>query len=89
MMLDLNNMRKQVKRALCKHDYNTIAMHKWARANLWKCEKCGDLLYQNYNDNVTVSHYNHMINKEDWRPWPSSRDLKGVLDEYCKDYTVS
>ena len=35
-MLDLNNMRKQIKRALCKHDYNTIAMHKWARANLWK-----------------------------------------------------
>ena len=80
-MLDLNNMRKQIKRALCKHDYNTIAMHKMARANLWKCEKCGDLLYQNYNDNVTVPHYNHMINKEDWKPWPSSRDLKEELDE--------
>ena len=80
-MLDLNNMRKQIKRALCKHDYNTIATHKMARANLWKCEKCGDLLYQNYNDNVTVPHYNHMINKKDWRPWPSSRDLKGELDE--------
>ena len=80
-MLDLNNMRKQVKRALCKHDYNTIATDKMVRANLWKCEKCGDLLYQNYNDNVTVPHYNHMINKKDWRPWPSSRDLKEELDE--------
>ena len=69
------------KRFICRHDYNVIATHKMSRANLWKCEKCGDLLYQNYNDNVTVPHYNHMINKEDWRPWPSSRDLKGELDE--------
>ena len=75
MKLNLDEMRIQVKRLLCKHDYNTIAMHKWARANLWKCEKCGDLLYQNYNDNVTVPHYNKMINKEDWISWPSGKEL--------------
>ena len=69
------------KRFICRHRYNVIATHKMSRANLWKCEKCGDLLYQNYNDNVTVPHYNKMINKEDWRPWPSSRDLKEELDE--------
>ena len=81
MKLNLDEMRKQIKRALCKHDYNVIATRKMSRANLWKCERCGDLLYQNYNDNVTVPHYNKMINKDDWRPWPSSRDLKEELDE--------
>ena len=81
MIFEAELLSIKFKRFICRHDYNTIAMHKWARANLWKCEKCGDLLYQNYNDNVTVSHYNHMINKKDWRPWPSSRDLKEELDE--------
>ena len=78
-MLDLNNMRKQVKRALCKHDYNTIATHKMARANLWKCEKCGDIGMQNYVDNYWLPHWNDKVIIDDWRPFPSSRDLKGEL----------
>ena len=81
MELNLDEMRIQVKRLLCRHDYNTIATHKMYRANLWKCKKCGDLMYQNYNHNITIPNYNKLINKEDWRPWPSSRDLKEELDE--------
>ena len=79
MKLNLEEMRVQVKRLLCKHNHIVIATHKMSRANLWKCTKCGDLLYQNYNDNVIVANYNKSINKEDWRPWPSSRDLKEEL----------
>ena len=80
-MLDLNNMRKQIKRALCKHDYNTIATHKMARANLWKCEKCGDIGIQNYVHSYWLPHWNDKVNIDDWRPFPSSRDLKEELDE--------
>ena len=69
------------KRFICRHDYNTIAMHKWARANLWKCEKCGDIGMQNYVHNYWLPHWNDNVNIDDWRPFPSSRDLKGELDE--------
>ena len=81
MKLNLDKMRKQVKRSLCKHDYNTIAMHKWARANLWKCEKCGDIGMQNYVHNYWLPHWNDNVNIDDWHPFPSSRDLKEELDE--------
>ena len=69
------------KRFICKHDYNTIAMHKWARANLWKCEKCGDIGMRNYVHGHWIPHWNDKVVMDDWRPWPSSRDLKEELDE--------
>ena len=69
------------KRFICRHNYNTIAMHKWARANLWKCEKCGDIGMQNYAHGHWIPHWNDKVVMEDWRPWPSSRDLKEELDE--------
>ena len=81
MIFEAKLLSIKFKRFICRHRYNVIATRKMSRANLWKCEKCGDLLYQNYNDNVTVPHYNKMINKKDWSPWPSSRDLKEELDE--------
>ena len=74
-MLDLYNMRKQVKRALCKHDYNTIATHKMSRANLWKCEKCGDIGIQNYAHNYWLPHWNDNVNIDDWISWPSGKEL--------------
>ena len=67
------------KRFICRHNYNTIAMHKWARANLWKCEKCGDIGMQNYAHGHWIPHWNDKVVMEDWRPWPSSRDLKEEL----------
>ena len=81
MKLNLDDMRTQVKRALCKHDYNTIAMHKCARANLWKCEKCGDIGMRNYIHGHWIPHWNDKVVMDDWCPFPSSRDLKGELDE--------
>ena len=69
------------KRFICRHDYNTIAMHKCARANLWKCEKCGDIGMRNYVHGHWIPHWNNKVVMDDWRPWPSSRDLKGELDE--------
>ena len=69
------------KRFICRHDYNTIATHKMARANLWKCEKCGDIGMQNYVLNYWIPHWNNKVDIDDWRPFPSSRDLKGELDE--------
>ena len=67
------------KRFICKHDYNVIAMHKYARANLWKCEKCGDIGMRNYVHGHWIPHWNDKVVIEDWRPWPSSRDLKEEL----------
>ena len=78
-MNDVNNMRKHVKRALCKHDYNVIATHKMARANLWKCAKCGDIGMQNYVYNYWLPHWNDKVIIDDWCPFPSGRDLNGEL----------
>ena len=69
------------KRFICRHNYNVIAMHKCARANLWKCEKCGDIGMQNYAHGHWIPHWNDKVVMEDWRPFPSSRDLKEELDE--------
>lgn len=79
MKLNLDEMRIQVRRLLCKHNYIIIATHKMSRADLWKCKKCGDMMYQNYNHNITIANYNKLFNEEDWRPCPSSRDLKEEL----------
>ena len=69
------------KRFICRHRYNVIATHKMSRANLWKCEKCGDIGMQNYVHNYWLPHWNDKVIIDDWRPFPSSRDLKEELDE--------
>ena len=81
MIFEAKLLSIKFKRFICRHDYNTIAMHKCARANLWKCEKCGDIGMRNYIHGHWIPHWNDKVVMDDWRPWPSSRDLKGELDE--------
>ena len=81
MIFEAKLLSIKFKRFICRHDYNTIAMHKCARANLWKCDKCGDIGMQNYAHGHWIPHWNDKVVMEDWRPWPSSRDLKEELDE--------
>ena len=69
------------KRFICRHRYYVIADNKFADAGLWKCEKCGDIGMQNYVHNYWLPHWNDKVIIDDWRPFPSGRDLKGELDE--------
>ena len=81
MIFEAKLLSIKFKRFICRHDYNTIAMHKCARANLWKCDKCGDIGMQNYAHGHWIPHWNDKVVMADWCPFPSSRDLKGELDE--------
>ena len=81
MIFEAKLLSIKFKRFICRHRYYVIALHKCARANLWKCDKCGDIGMQNYAHGHWIPHWNDKVVMEDWRPWPSYRDLKGELDE--------
>ena len=70
------------KRFICRHRYYVIADNKLADAGLWKCEKCGDLMFQHRKVAIRKQHYNDRVEVEDWISWPSGKELtKGELDE--------
>ena len=65
----------EFKRFICRHRYYVIADNKFADAGLWKCEKCGDLMFQHRKVAIYKQHYNDRVEVEDWISWPSGDEL--------------
>ena len=63
------------KRFICRHRYYVVADNKFADAGLWKCEKCGDLMFQHRKVDIRKQHYNDRVEVEDWTSWPSGKEL--------------
>ena len=63
------------KRSICRHRYYVIADNKFVDAGLWKCEKCGDLMFQHRKVAVSKQHYNDRVEVGDWISWPSGKEL--------------
>ena len=66
MIFEAELLSIKFKRFICRHRYYVIADNKFADAGLWKCEKCGDLMFQHRKVDIRKQHYNDRVNVEEW-----------------------
>ena len=75
MIFEAKLLSIKFKRFICGHRYYVIADNKFADAGLWKCEKCGDLMFQHRKVGIRKQHYNDRVEVEDWISWSSGKEL--------------
>ena len=75
MIFEAELLSIKFKRFICRHRYYVIADNKFADAGLWKCEKCGDLMFQHRKVAIRKQHYNDRVEVEDWISWPFGKEL--------------